>query len=126
MSRFRLKSPQLTENDIKRACLDLARYRHYYPVRLQSGLFYTVDGRPYPAGEPGIPDFVLVHGDYPAPFVEFKRPGRKLDPRQQDKFAELILGYDLHAVRADDPVAFRDWLDEFEARCRVRMAEMCK
>ena len=43
MARFRLTGDKLklSENDVERACLDLLRYRRFYPVRLNSGKFKT-------------------------------------------------------------------------------------
>lgn len=113
---FRLKPPpRLREDDVERACLDLLRYRGYYPVRLQSGLFKTPDGRWTRVGEPGIPDYIAAHGSYPAVFVEVKRPGGALSTEQRDKIGELEL-WRLAVATVDSVEALLSYLEQHERR----------
>lgn len=102
---FRLRPPEfkLSENDVERAVLDLLRYHHHYPVRLQSGKFIHADKAVIEAcrrvrvavrwatiGEPGIPDYCI-----PKCFIEVKRPGGMLSEVQRAKIIELRDHWDL-------------------------------
>ncbi len=114
--RFRLTSPPpLKENDVERQCCDIMRLRGYRPVRLQVGLFKTIDGRWNPVGEKGMPDWIAAHPTYPAIFVETKRPGRDLEPEQETKIAELRL-WGLAVVKADNVDDFIRFLDEHQEK----------
>lgn len=110
---FTLKHTRLRENDIEDACLDLLRWRKYYPIRLQSGKFKTVDGRWITVGEPGLPDYVI-----PAFFLETKRPGGKLTPDQEQKIWELEAGYELQTAIIHEARDLTVWLDRYEAKIR--------
>jgi hypothetical protein len=115
MARFRLRPPQLSENDVERQCLDLLRLRHYRPVRLQSGRFWTLDKkRIITIGEPGIPDYVI-----PLFFVEVKRPGGELSPEQTTKIHELEHIYDVSVAVVDSLEEMLDWLNWLDAHPKL-------
>lgn len=115
MKPFRLTSPKikLVENDVEKACLDLLRLRGYYPVRLQSGLFKTPDGRWCRVGEPGLPDYVIVKRDW---FLEVKRPGGKPNPAQIQKVFELEKIHRIPVATIDSVEHLVEWLDALEKK----------
>ena len=117
-TQFRLKRPELREADVVAACLDLLRVRGYYPVRIPTGLFRTADGRWVQVGEKGIPDYVAVHGQHPAFFLELKRPGGKPKPHQERQIFELRLGYRLNVAVVDSAAGLRAWLDAHEGKAQ--------
>lgn len=112
--------PVLTENDVETACLDLLLRRRWYPVRLQSGLFRTVDGRWLRIGAPGIQDYVVVHEIYPAFFMETKRPRGKLTEKQIRKAWEISTAYRLAVTKVDTLEALIEWLQEHERKAAAR------
>ena len=77
MARFRLRAQkiQLSERDVRDACLMLLNLRHYWYRRMNSGLFRTVDGRWHTEGQTGDPDYAVLHASFPGFLLEFKRPG---------------------------------------------------
>ena len=114
--KFRLTSPslKLTENDVEKACKDLLQYRHFYPLRVQSGLFPTPDSlcpecrrraRWIRVGEPGIPDYVI-----PRFFVEVKAPGKSLNIQQREKIDLLTKHWDLKTAVIDSVDELLTWL----------------
>lgn len=112
--------PQLKEKDVVRQCRDLLQYRGYWCQRNPVGTFKTLSGSTVEFGPVGIPDYVAVHALYPAFFLEFKAPGKKLRPSQVSKFAELQFGYGLHAVMVDSKDGLDEWLNGYEARVKAR------
>ena len=117
MSRFSLKSPhfQLSENDVEKQCLDLLRIRQWWPIRLQSGKFKTVDNRWITVGQKGIPDYVVVHAAYPGFFLEVKRPGALPTAEQRDRIRELQF-YELTVLWCSSKDELNDWLNDYEKR----------
>ena len=113
--QFRLKSPQLrlSENDVESACLDLARLRGWWPIRLHAGLFRSPDARRWIRGvEKGTPDYILVKA--PSFFLETKRPGGELSPEQRQKIFELEKFYGLKTLVVEGVEELIDWLDLLE------------
>jgi len=105
---FRLRSPKikLSENDVEKACLDLLRVRHLYPLRQQSGLFWTPDKtRRIRVGEPGIPDYVI-----PRFFLEVKAPGREVSEVQREKIWTLKQHWGLETVVVASVEELIEWL----------------
>jgi len=113
---------KLSENDVERACLDVLRWRHFYPLRQQSGRFIMADRAVVQAlqrmgvsyrwitvGEPGIPDYVI-----PRFFVETKRPGGELSVVQQLKITELKAGWDLDTAVVESVEELVAWLARHE------------
>jgi len=113
---------KLTENDVERACLEALRWRHFYPLRQQSGRFILPDrvviqaldraGVPYrwtTVGEPGIPDYVI-----PRFFVEVKRPGGVLSAIQCQKILMLEDQWDLETAVVESVEEQTIWLTEHE------------
>jgi len=131
MSRFTLTpfKPHLVENDIEKQCLDLAQLRGYKPERLQAGRFYAsskpfrdAEGkfRAITIGYPGRPDYLLGHSEFPAFYLETKRPGGKLSPQQAFTINGLVQGCHMAVCVTDDVYAFRDWLDAHEQKAHER------
>lgn len=115
---FRLTPPtvELTEADVIQKCKKLLDRRGYWLKRNPVGKFQTPSGNWVDIGPAGIPDFTAVHRDYPAFFIEFKRPGKVLRPNQQTKFSEIQFGYSLHAVMVDSVEQLEEWLGGHERR----------
>jgi hypothetical protein len=117
--RFRLAPPPgPTEKQVTEGCKAVMQRRGYRPLRLNSGLFWTVDGRRQPVGECGIPDLAGMHELYPGILVELKRPGGKTSPEQEAWMEETRIGYRLAMVVIDDAMALEEWLDAHEERTR--------
>lgn len=123
---FRLTSPkiQLSENDVERAVMDLLRWHHRYPVRLQSGKFLHADRAVIEAcrrvrvpvrwatiGEPGLPDYCI-----PELFIETKRPGGKLSPEQEAKIIELRDHWGLETLVIADVDELARWLEKWHEK----------
>jgi len=102
-ARFRLRAPKvkLCENDIEHPCIQLLRMRGYFVIRTQSGLFKTPDGRWTRIGEPGMPDYAVLHAQHPGFLLEVKRPGGTLSEVQKKKVWEIQMVYRLEIVVAD-------------------------
>jgi hypothetical protein len=113
--KFRLKSPrllQLSENDVRRACLDVLRMHRWWPIRQHVGLFKTVDKRWIRIGENGDPDYVVVKA--PSFFVELKRPGGILSDDQIARIQDLKQFYGLETVVVESVEELVEWLDRYE------------
>jgi hypothetical protein len=88
--------------------LHLKRYR---PERLHSGTFKSLDGRRFIKAHPkGTPDYIVAHPDFPAFYLEVKRPGEVPTPEQEQKHVELRL-YGLAVATVDSIDALVAWLD---------------
>ena len=112
---FRLKSPtalKLSENDVRKACLDVLRLHHWWPIRQHVGLFTTPDGRKVTIGEKGDPDYVVVRA--PSFFLETKRPGGVLSEQQRERIAVLRQFYGLETVVVESVEELIDWLDRHQ------------
>jgi hypothetical protein len=108
-----LKSPRLTlsENEVEKACLDLLRYRGWWPIRLHAGLFKSADDKRWIRGvEKGTPDYVAVRA--PSFFVETKRTDGKLSDLQSQKIFQLKNFYGLETAVVKDSQDLLDWLDQ--------------
>jgi hypothetical protein len=117
---FRLRPPELklAERDVVRTSLELLRWHHYYPLRLQCGRFILPDRAVVEAcrrvrvpvrwtegNEAGTPDYALPHL-----FFEFKRPGGKLREAQEAKIAELRDHWHTETLVIADPDELAEWL----------------
>jgi hypothetical protein len=96
------------------ACVDLLGWRGYYVIRLQSGLFKTLDGRFQTVGKRGLPDFAAIHERYPGFLMETKRPGAKPSEDQIKRIEEIRIGFRVAVAVIDSPEALIDWLAEHE------------
>lgn len=116
MSRFRLTSPKirLVEDDVVEACIMVLNLRHYWTRRINTGLFRTLDGRYHPEGTKGDPDYVALHETFPGFLLEFKRPGGKLRPEQEQRHFEIQLGYQIAIAVVDSKEALECWLNKHE------------
>ena len=122
--QFRLKAGrvQLSENDVRKACLDLLRLRHWWPIRQHVGRFLPgkVYGLLCPAcrdavrsswitiGETGDPDYAVMRA--PSFFLETKRPGGELSDEQQRRIYVLKQFYDLDAAVVETVEELSEWL----------------
>jgi hypothetical protein len=109
--QFRLKPPKLklSENDVKKACLDLLRLRQWWPIRQHVGLFRTVDQRKIQIGVTGDPDYVVIKA--PSFFLELKKPGGKLSDDQRARIKTLKQFYGLDTVVVEGVEELIEWLD---------------
>jgi hypothetical protein len=113
--KFRLKSPavlQLSESDVTKACLDLLRLHHWWPIRQHVGLFKTKDKRWIRIGESGDPDYVVVRA--PSFFLELKRPGGELSLEQIARIHQLRQFYRLETVVVESVEELMEWLARYE------------
>ena len=112
--QFKLKADRLvvSENDVRKACLDVLRLHHWWPIRQHVGLFKTRDDRWVNIGETGDPDYVVVKA--PSFFLELKRPGGKLSDFQRDRIRTLRQFYDLETVVVEGVEELVEWLDRHE------------
>jgi hypothetical protein len=116
--RFQLSGDRLkiSENDVRKACLDLLRARRWWPIRQHVGLFNPV-GRPshkISIGEAGDPDYVVVRA--PSFFLETKRPGGELSDAQRKRIDTLRRFYDLNTIVVESVEELHDWLDRNPTR----------
>ena len=118
MARFRLRAQkiQLSERDVRDACLMLLNLRHYWYRRMNSGLFRTVDGRWHTEGQTGDTDYAVLHAQFPGFLLEFKRPGEKLRPEQERRHFEIQLGYQIAIAVVDSKEALEAFLNAHENR----------
>lgn len=109
--RFQLKPPGLhiSENDVRKACLDILRLRQWWPIRQHVGRFKTIDQRYIVIGETGDPDYVVVKP--PGFFLETKRPGGELSPEQIKRISDLKTFYGLDTVVVESVEQLIEWLD---------------
>ena len=109
--RFRLRPPSVdvSENDVKKGCLDLLRLNGWWPIRQHVGLFKTPDGRFVHMGVVGDPDYVIVKA--PSFFLELKRPGGELRPEQSDRIFQLRQFYGLETLVVDGAEELMEWLN---------------
>jgi hypothetical protein len=92
----------------------------WLPVRQQTGLFKTFDGRTVTIGVRGTPDYLVVHGTYPAFFLETKRPRKGVvSEAQKLKGLELAQGYRIPVVVVNSADALVKFLTDHEARHRA-------
>jgi hypothetical protein len=112
--QFRLKGDkiQLSENDVREACLGLLRAHHWWPIRQHVGLFKTRDGRWINIGENGDPDYAVIKA--PSFFLELKRPGGTLSVAQQERIEQLNRFYGLQTLIVDDAEQLVEWLKQHE------------
>ena len=103
-------APQLSENDIERQCVDVLRWRHWRVHRLHVGRFRSLDGnRMVTMGEPGEPDYVCIHAEHPAFYLETKRTKGKLTLVQEARHAEIERTYRIPTItvdRVEDLIAY--------------------
>lgn len=114
MAHFRLTPPRLklSENDVEKACLDVLRVRHFCPLRLQSGRFWTLDKkRIVTVGEPGIPDYVI-----PKFFVECKAPGQSVSEVQREKIWTLEKHWGVETAVVESVEELMEWLARKQGR----------
>lgn len=104
------------EKHVMEQCVSLLRRKNYYPYRLDSGRFWTLDKqRIVHVGETGIPDFIVIHKKYPAFFMETKRAvGGVLGGSQKNKIWELREAYGITVMVADSYEALSQWLIAYE------------
>lgn len=113
--QFRLKPTgqlKLSENDVRKACLDVLRFHGWWPVRQHVGLFKTADQRWINIGESGDPDYVVVKA--PSFFLETKKPGGKLSDEQRLRIDQLQQFYGLETVVVADVEELVAWLAKHE------------
>jgi len=114
--QFKLKGDRLvlSENDVRRACLDVLRAHGWWPIRQHVGKFNPV-GRPshvVTIGETGDPDYVVVKA--PSFFLETKRPGGKLSDEQTARIDILRRFYALDTLVVESVEELMAWLDRHE------------
>jgi hypothetical protein len=129
LSEWNLKSQKLhvSEKDVTKGCLDLLRYRQWWPIRQHVGKFLPPQALSLlcpecrnalrkahwlTIGEAGDPDYAVIKA--PSFFLELKRPGGKLSPEQRQKIFELEKFYDLKTAAVEDVEELIAWLDRHD------------
>ena len=111
------KPPEATENDVEAGCLRLLAIRGYYPIRLHSGFFRTMDGkRVLTIGTPGLPDYCVLHTSFPGFLLETKRRLGRYEESQRKLIPILKLGYKLAVCVARSAADLSVFLNEHEQR----------
>lgn len=114
--QFRLKSPrlQLSEKHVTKACLDLLRLHHWWPIRQHVGPFhpYKKFDQVITMGEVGDPDYAVIKA--PSFFLELKRPGGELSPEQIARIYQLKQFYGLETLVVENVEELMAWLDRHE------------
>jgi hypothetical protein len=126
-NQFRLKAQklQLSENDVREACLDVLRAHQWWPIRQHVGRFILPDRavleacgkfgvrvRWHTAGEKGDPDYAVLKA--PSFFVELKRPGGELSDEQRARIYALRQFYDLETAVVESVEELIEWLDRHQ------------
>lgn len=114
---FRLRPDgrvQLSERDVKLACLDALRWRRYYPVPQHVGRFRTADQRWVTFGERGDADYFVGHWEYRPFFLEFKRPGKHARLEQAERHEQLLNWYHIPTVVIASLDELLAWLERHE------------
>jgi hypothetical protein len=129
MARFRLTSPKIkiTENHVEKACIQLAEYKGYYPLRLHVGRYIHADkqvlralteaGVPFrmaTMGVPGLPDWVLIHGEHSAFLLETKAPDGRLSKDQEQMHWILRQCHRVKVCVANSVARFEAFLADHE------------
>ena len=114
LPKFRLKPPalKLSENDVRKACLDVLRLHHWWPIRQHVGLFQTIgkNSHKITIGEVGDPDYVVIKP--PSFFLETKRPGGDLSDEQKARIQNLqVQFYGLETVVVESVEELIEWLE---------------
>ena len=103
---FRLRAPQISEDDVEAGCKTILALHNYWVGRLNAGLFKSWDGqRPIRGVPKGTPDYVCCHGRHRNFLLEVKRPGGKLNPDQEIQIQVIRDQFEL-------PVAVVESVDE--------------
>jgi hypothetical protein len=122
MFRLTPERTDVSEADVIRNCVAILRKRGYWVQRNPVGMFKTLAGKPVEFGPVGIPDYTAIHRSYPAFFIEFKRPGKKLREDQRTRFSQVQLFYRLAAVMVDSAEELVAFLDGHERRAKTESA----
>ena len=113
VQRFQLKGDriQLSENDVRDACLEVLRHHHWWPVRQHVGRFRPVahPNDVVTIGSKGDPDYLVVKA--PSFFMETKRPGGKLSDDQRRRIDQLQQFYGLETVVVESVEQLVEWLE---------------
>ena len=113
---FRLSSPKpkVLEKHVADQIKQSLLRRGWIPIRQQSGLFKTPDGRFVAVGQKGLADYIVMHAKFPAFFLETKRPKRHLSDQQCIKRWEYD-AYGLRTCKADSVEEILAFLERHEA-----------
>jgi len=129
MDRFDLTSPEIkiTENDVEKACKQLAEYKGYWPIRQHVGRYIHADERVIRAlneagvryrvatlGQKGLPDWAFLHGERVGFMLETKPPGGKLSPDQDRMHWVLRQCHRIKVYTADSVAMFEGFLEDHE------------
>ena len=106
----------LKEADVVRQCTDYLRYRGWWVQRNPVGLYKAMSGGMAEFGPPGIPDYTAIHALYPAFFLEFKAPKKKLRTTQVIMFRHIQEQFGLTVVKIDNLEEMIEWLGKHEGR----------
>ena len=120
MPGFRLTAPRphILEKHVAQQIKQSLLRRGWIPIRQQSGKFRTPDGRWITMGEPGIGDYICMHAEHPAFFLETKRPKQHMSPEQKLKQWEWNV-YGIKTCKADSVEELLAFLEVHETQKKV-------
>ncbi len=109
----RAKKPRaaLPENCLERQICDFCTIRGWLPIRIQAGVFRSLDGKRYISGaKKGTPDWVFLRRDNHM-LIEAKAPGGRVSAEQAD-FARLAAALKLRCCMPRSLEEFEKWYYE--------------
>jgi hypothetical protein len=96
-----MKSLYATEQQLQNAIITYLRYRHYWVMRVNSGMAKLEGGRIAKMGIAGTPDILCIKYGL-ATWVEVKLPGKHSTPIQKARQDELRAAgckvYEIHSL----------------------------
>jgi hypothetical protein len=95
----KVKSLGLSEKEVTKTCLDWLRSRRWHPIRLNSGLLSTPDGRRIRIGTKGLLDWIVLRGEVYC-LLEMKATGKK-PSEDQEEFMRFCAANKMPAIWAD-------------------------
>lgn len=112
---FRLTPPRASENDIEAGCKTILALHGYLVLRLNAGVFQTLDCRRKVRGVPkGTPDYACLHSRYRNFLLEVKRPGGVLSDDQQSTIGGIQLQYRIPIAVVESAQQLSDFLLQHE------------
>lgn len=107
----RKKTLEGSEQELQNACITFLEYRHWWVLRINSGMVKTQSGGVVKLAKSGVPDILALrppNSQDPQPshacpyWFEIKKPGKKSTPIQKARQDELrSLGckvYEIHSL----------------------------
>ncbi len=111
--RPKIRKPRaaLPENVLERQICDFCVLRGWLPIRIQAGVFRSLDGKRYISGaKKGTPDWIFARRDQ-CMLIEAKAPGGRVSAEQAD-FSRLAAALHLRYCMPHTLEEFTKWYYE--------------